>query len=174
MVTAFAAATAHSQLPDVTGQVSGTIDQTSRLGVDADSRDIAVDQRTGLALDTRLTSELEQVLTQHSRANANASLQSQLEADSQAYVRTRTSYRPRARSSARVEYAPVRAYSSDGYYVGHVHRTRRSSGQHYVVIRAEGSSETYAVLASDAAFDANANAVILAATQAELSSQLNR
>ncbi|GGG94468.1 hypothetical protein GCM10007420_07510 [Glycocaulis albus] len=177
MVTALAGAAAHAQLPDVTGQVTGAVEQSTRLGVDATERNVAIDQRTGLALDTRLTGELEQALSRHDRAGASAALQSRLDTETRAYVRADTPPPPRARVSARAstraQYAPVRVYTRDGYYVGHVHRTRRSSGQHYVVIRPEGSSQTHAVLASNAAFDAGANAVVLAATQAELGSQLN-
>lgn len=164
---------AHAQLPDVTGQVTGTVNQTTDARLGVLGSEAMIDQRTGLGIDTRLTGQLDRALPRHDRMAANAALRTQLETESRAYVRASAPPTPRARASARVEYAPVRVYTRDGYYVGHVHRTRRSSGQHYVVIRPQGASRTHAVLASDAAFDASANAVVLAATQAELASQLN-
>ncbi|MGY6662791.1 MAG: hypothetical protein ACXIVO_10770 [Glycocaulis sp.] len=171
VIASFAGA-AHAQLPDLTGQVTGTVNQTTDARLGLLGSEAMIDQRTGLGIDTRLTGQLDRALPRHDRMAANAALRTQLETESHAYVRA-SAPPPRARASARVEYAPVRVYTRDGYYVGHVHRTRRSSGQYYVVIRPQGASRTHAVLASHAAFDASANAVVLAATQAELNSQLN-
>jgi hypothetical protein len=170
---ALTAGMAHAQVGDITGQVTGTVNQSTRLGADVLGNGAVVDQRSGLGIDTRLTGQLDRALPRHDRMAANAALRTQLETETRAYVRASTPPPPRARASARVQYAPVRVYTRDGYYVGHVHRTRRSSGQYYVVIRPQGTSRTQAVLASDAAFDASANAVVLAATQAQLNSQLN-
>ncbi|MFC4726411.1 hypothetical protein AB6B38_03045 [Glycocaulis abyssi] len=172
VIASFAGA-AHAQLPDVTGQVTGTVNQTTDARLGVLGSEAMIDQRTGLGIDTRLTGQLDRALPRHDRTAANAALRTQLETESRAYVRASTPNAPRARASARVHYAPVRVYTRDGYYAGHVYRTRRSSGQYHVVIRPEGSTRTHAVLASDAAFDASANAIVLAATQAELNSQLN-
>lgn len=172
VVAAFAGNAAHAQIPDLTGQVTGTINQTTQLGAEVLDNEAVIDQRTGLALDTRLTSELERSLPRHNRGGS-AALDAQLDAEASAFTRaggtsagTRIGTRQSARGSAR--FAPVHVYASDGVLIGRAERVRRSSGQRYVVIRTQGSGERVNIPVAEAAFDGRANAVILTQAAAQM------
>lgn len=172
VVIASLAGAAHAQLPDLTGQVTGTVNQTTRIGADALGNDAMIDQRSGLAVDTRLAGELQRALPRHSRGGS-AALDTQLDAEASAFTRvgstsagTRIGTRQSARGSA--GFAPVRVYAHDGAVLGRVERVRRSSGQRYVVIRTEGSGERVNIPVAEAAFDSRANAVILTQAAARL------
>ena len=172
VVIASLAGAAHAQLPDLTGQVTGTVNQTTRIGADALGNDAMIDQRSGLAVDTRLAGELQRALPRHNRGGS-AALDTQLDAEASAFTRvgstsagTRIGTRQSARGSA--GFAPVRVYAHDGAVLGRVERVRRSSGQRYVVIRTEGSGERVNIPVAEAAFDSRANAVILTQAAARL------
>lgn len=171
VIASFAGA-AHAQLPDLTGQVTGTVNQTTQIGADALGNETMIDQRSGLAVDTRLTGELQRALPRHNRGGS-AALDTQLDAEASAYTRvgstsagTRVGTRQSARGSA--GFAPVRVYAHDGALLGRVDRVRRSSGQRYVVIRTEGSGERVNIPVAEAAFDGRANAVILTQAAAQM------
>lgn len=172
VVIASLAGAAHAQLPDLTGQVTGTVNQTTRIGADALGNDAMIDQRSGLAVDTRLAGELQRALPRHNRGGS-AALDTQLDAEASAFTRvgstsagTRIGTRQSARGSA--GFAPVRVYAHDGAVLGRVERVRRSSGQRYVVIRTEGSGERVNIPVAEAAFDSRANAVILTQAAAQM------
>lgn len=172
VVAAFAGNAAYAQIPDLTGQVTGTVNQTTQLGAEALGNDAMIDQRSGLAVDTRLTSELERSLPRYNRGGS-AALDAQLDAEASAFTRlgstsagTRIGTRQSARGSA--GFAPVRVYAHDGALLGRVDRVRRSSGQRYVVIRTEGSRERVNIPVAEAAFDSSANAVILTQAAAQM------
>lgn len=171
VIASFAGA-AHAQLPDLTGQVTGTVNQTTQIGADALGNEAMIDQRSGLAVDTRLTGELQRALPRHNRGGS-AALDTQLDAEASAFTRvgstsagTRIGTRQSARGSA--GFAPVRVYAHDGALLGRVDRVRRSSGQRYVVIRTEGSGERVNIPVAEAAFDGRANAVILTQAAAQM------
>lgn len=175
VVASFAGTAAHAQLPDLTGQVTGTVNQTTRIGAEALDNEAVIDQRTGLALDTRLTGELQRALPRYDRGGS-AALDAQLDAEAGAFTRVngtsagaRFGTRSGARGSAGT--APVNVYASDGQLIGRAERVRRSAGQRYVVVRPNDSSERINIPVADAAFDSRANAVVLAQTAAELTGQ---
>lgn len=76
VVASFAGTAAHAQLPDLTGQVTGTVNQTTRIGAEALDNEAVIDQRTGLALDTRLTGELQRALPRYDRGGSAAPMPS--------------------------------------------------------------------------------------------------
>jgi hypothetical protein len=171
---ALLSAPAMAQVSDITGRVTGTVDQTTRLGVEALDNEAVIDQRTGLQLDSRLHGQLERALPRHDGGAADASLQSQLDADANAFARVNgrsagasLSSRGGMRAGAGGQFAPVNVYASDGALVGRVDRLRRSGGRQHVVIRGS-DRDRIEIPVEQAAFDASANAVVLAMTSAEM------
>jgi hypothetical protein len=169
---ALLSAPAMAQVSDITGRVTGTVDQTTRLGADALDNEAVIDQRTGLEIDSRLHGQLDRALPRHDGAAAEGALRTQLDADASAQVNGRSagasmSSRGGMRAGAGGQFAPVNVYASDGALIGRVDRLRRSGGQQHVVIRGSGR-DRIEIPVEQAAFDASANAVVLAMTSAEL------
>ncbi|MHA6289152.1 hypothetical protein [Maricaulis sp. CAU 1757] len=167
-----------AQLPDITGQVQGTIQNSTRLGVDNRLGDTLVDQRTGLAADTRLASHLNSRLGSYHMSDAQGSLRAQLDADARAWVRTPEA-RVRTRTSGHghasmrgprhdASYARVNVYTRDGYHVGYVDpEPFASDGQLRVRSRTKAGTQIGYVAADRARFSQDANAVVLAMGKAE-------
>jgi len=184
---------AHAQLGDVVGGVRGTVDQSTQIDTRLDSTlndtaDVMVDQRTGMALNADLVSDLSASLPHYAAANANARLRQALEADAAAYGRARatpprmpraslrspagasmgTSANVRARHEG--DYADVRVYSSDGFQVGTVdHVDTRGAGQGRVFVSTRSGGPSKPVASGSAFFDSDANAVVLGMTRSEFS-----
>lgn len=180
-------ATAFAQLGGVTGQVQGQLDTTldpqlqdtldveTDLGLDADAR---VDTRSGLLVDTRLVNDLDSHLRTYDRANADARLSTELQANATAYtpaprtpsVHGRTAFSGRAMTQSRMDadYADVRVYSRDGYYIGNVNRFNASGdGAIWVDPVSASASQSFALNPNQAWFDTQANAVVTDMTRAQ-------
>jgi len=184
LVSGLASAQVGSVTGEVTGQVRGTVDSAARLdsALDATSH-VLVDSRTGLALDAGLISRLDSRLQSHSMTHADARLRSALESNARAYSRTRiharaetpgvrtrgygaTSVRTHRRARHYDGHARVYVYTYDGYRVGYVNRVR-SNGRVYVRSDIDTDTTVKAVAASNASFNSDANAVVLAMTRAD-------
>lgn len=180
-------ASAFAQLGGVTGQVQGQVDNTldvqlqDTLDVDTDlemDADTRVDTRSGLRVDTQLVNDLDANLRTYDRASADARLSSELDANASAYaphprtpsVSGRSAYSGRAtmRSYSDADYADVRVYSRDGYYIGNVDRFSASSdGAIWVEPVNASASQSFALNPNQAWFDTEANAVVADMTRAQ-------
>lgn len=185
---------AHAQLGDVVGGVRGTVDQSTQIDTRLDTTlndttDVMIDQRTGMALDADLVSDLDATLPRHAAANANARLRQALEADAAAYGRVRATppRMPRAsmRNSADMRagtsanasahsdgnHAGVRVYSSDGFQLGTVDRIdSRGRGEGRLYVSTRTGTVPKPVATGSAYFNSDANAVVLGMTRSEFSS----
>ena len=177
-----------NQQTDLDSRLDQQTDLDSRLdsGMDTDlGVDDTVNAQTDATLDaqTRMRQTLQTSLTAYDRSNASARLTSQLEQRSQARASASMSVaapdRPdvNAGGSGGV-YASsnsqggsyVAVYSRDGYHIGSVTRhDGESSGHVYFDRSGIDTDGVVAVTESDAMFDADANAIVLNATRADVS-----
>lgn len=188
---------AHAQLGDVVGGVRGTVDQSTQIDTRLDTTlndttDVMVDQRTGMALDADLVSDLDATLPRHAAANANARLRQALEADAAAYGRVRATppRMPRATMRSPVgmragtsanasvhsdgNHAGVRVYSSDGFHVATVERIdSRGRGEGRLYVSTRNGIAPKPVTAGSAYFNSEANAVVLGMTRSEFTTATN-
>ena len=82
-------------------------------------------------------------------------------------VRTRAYASTRMRSYRGDDHARIYVYTRDGYRVGHVDESARGRIYVHSDLDAHGDARVRAISASDAAFNSEANAVVLAMTRAE-------
>jgi len=180
-------ASAYTQVGDLTGQVEGqvggaldpqiqdTLDLETDLDVNADAR---MDTRSGLRVDTRLVNALDSNLRAYDRADADARLTTELVANASAYtpaprtpsVSGRSTWSGTTMTQSRMDtdYAEIRVYSRDGYYIGNVERfSARSDGAIWVDPLDASASQRFALNPGQAWFDSDANAVIADMTRAE-------
>ena len=175
-----------AQLGGVTGQVQGQIDTTldpqleqtvdiqNNLDVRSEAR---IDTRSGLRLNADLVHDLDSHLRAYDRTHADARLDAELSANASAYAPAPRTPRVSGRSAyggaaathrSDAEFADVRVYSRDGYYIGNVDRFRASGdGAIWIQPVNASSHQGFALNPSDARFDAAANAVVTSMTRAQ-------
>lgn len=180
-------ASAFAQLGGVTGQVQGQVDSTldaqvqDTLDVETDldaNADARMDTRSGLRVDTQLVNALDSNLRAYDRANADARLTTELAANASAYapaprtpsVSGRSTWSGTIMTQSRMgtDYAEIRVYSRDGYYIGNVDRFRASGdGAIWVEPVNASVSQSFALNPNQAWFDSEANAVVTDMTRAQ-------
>lgn len=174
-----------NQQTDLDSRLDQQTDLDSRLdsGMDTDlGVDDTMNAQTDATLDaqTRMRQTLQTSLTAYDRSNAGARLASQLDQRSQMYAGGSVSAdapdRPSVYTGAAStsSYAGgsghVAVYSSDGYRIGSVARyDADTNGQVHFDRSGINTEGVVAVTESDAMFDADANAIVLNATRADVS-----
>ncbi|WP_420434899.1 hypothetical protein [Hyphobacterium sp.] len=172
------------QQTDIDSRLDQQTDIDSRLdsGVNTDlGVDDTVNAQTDATLDaqTRMRQTLQTSLTAYDRSNASARLASQLEQRSQMYAGgsvsadapdSASAYTGAAASSHAGGSGHVAVYSSDGYRIGTVARyDADTNGQVHFDRSGINTEGVVAVSESDAMFDADAQAIVLNATRADVS-----
>lgn len=174
---------AHAQLGNVTGQVTGGVQNTIgdvsdiQSDLNADTKAV-VDNRSGAMVDTELTADLGASLDTYDMERAGMKLKNQLENDARMLMAKAeksaemtydrgTTTASRIRNNVENTPMPVTVYTSDGHRVGTVDSV--SGNAIMITTKTGANAETMTISEGEASFSADANAVVLDLAKADLS-----